>query len=101
MARQRILWVTDTLQWRPEVRLRQPANRCGTAGLSSLLFAPNCLSNLFTLSGKRYAGRGDLLVESPDHVIAVRSSNHDILRDIQPERNPETLRIMAAFTIIQ
>jgi len=41
---------------------RSPGTDAGQRGFNSLLFAASCLSNLFTLSGKRYAIRGDLPV---------------------------------------
>jgi len=53
--RRRNLWVTDTLQWRPEARLALPADPRWDRRLQLLLFVASCLSNQFALSGKRYA----------------------------------------------
>jgi hypothetical protein len=55
---------------------RSPGTDAGQRGFNSLLLAASCLSNLFILSSQRYAVRENLPVESPDHMIAVRSSNH-------------------------
>src|SRR5882672_2346883 len=67
MSRQRDLWVTDTFEWRPEVRLAW-AGECRIARRQLSVFLASWLWNQLTLPGKRYAvsqvlsgaGQGDV-----------------------------------------
>src|SRR5262245_22742458 len=63
-----------TLQWAPEARLAQPANRCGIARLQLFPVCSQLPSNQFALSGKRNVVNSGLAFKSVNHTSALSRS---------------------------